>query len=426
MQLVLKNIGKVSYANIDVNGITVIAGENNTGKSTIAKALFVLCNAFYDKTRRIYAERLKSIEKNLRVIKLGRSEFEYLFPSANDGLREIAKSILDDSEKLKNSHQDLRKKITGWLDGVTDVSVERPLFFDDIFFNSILERICSVLSLSSEEIFGGILEQAIRAEFSEEAHCLFTDKLSEIMISESSEEKVIVGIDSNNDVHADNFFFQMENAVYIDNVVGFSESILPHQLMLMRELQKSPISDNVVDELIAKQKLDLVFSKLISVCRGNLIRIESNNKMKPDKWFYSLEDFNKPLPIDNLSAGIRMFAVLKFLIKNGAIHENGILILDEPETHLHPAWQLVMAEVIVLLCKYLNVKILLNTHSPYFLDALEVYSARYSIADKCKYYLSHNVGNLSEVEDVTGSIDKIYKKLLVPVQDLYDLRSENQ
>ena len=40
MKLTLKNIGKFNNAEIDLNGITVIAGENNTGKSTISKALY--------------------------------------------------------------------------------------------------------------------------------------------------------------------------------------------------------------------------------------------------------------------------------------------------------------------------------------------------------------------------------------------------
>ena len=41
MKLKLENVGKISSANIDLNGITVIAGENNTGKSTIGKCFFV-------------------------------------------------------------------------------------------------------------------------------------------------------------------------------------------------------------------------------------------------------------------------------------------------------------------------------------------------------------------------------------------------
>ncbi len=44
MKLHLKNVGKVRSAAIEINGITVIAGENNTGKSTVGKALFSVFN----------------------------------------------------------------------------------------------------------------------------------------------------------------------------------------------------------------------------------------------------------------------------------------------------------------------------------------------------------------------------------------------
>ena len=48
MKLVLKNIGKVQNATVEINGITVIAGENDTGKSTVGKALFSVFNGFYN------------------------------------------------------------------------------------------------------------------------------------------------------------------------------------------------------------------------------------------------------------------------------------------------------------------------------------------------------------------------------------------
>ena len=44
--LEVKNIGKISHAHIELNGITVIAGVNNTGKSTVGKVPFCLTNSF--------------------------------------------------------------------------------------------------------------------------------------------------------------------------------------------------------------------------------------------------------------------------------------------------------------------------------------------------------------------------------------------
>ena len=37
MRIKISNIGKIKEADVTINGITVIAGENNTGKSTVGK-----------------------------------------------------------------------------------------------------------------------------------------------------------------------------------------------------------------------------------------------------------------------------------------------------------------------------------------------------------------------------------------------------
>ena len=48
MKLSLKNIGKIETASVEINGITVIAGENNTGKSTVGRALFAVKSNRYN------------------------------------------------------------------------------------------------------------------------------------------------------------------------------------------------------------------------------------------------------------------------------------------------------------------------------------------------------------------------------------------
>lgn len=61
MRLELENIGKLSKADIELNGITVIAGENNTGKSTVGKALYSIFNGLYNIENRIYEDKINSI-----------------------------------------------------------------------------------------------------------------------------------------------------------------------------------------------------------------------------------------------------------------------------------------------------------------------------------------------------------------------------
>lgn len=123
---------------------------------------------------------------------------------------------------------------------------------------------------------------------------------------------------------------------------------------------------------------------------------------------------DKVLAVKNLSTGFKTFAILKTLLQNGTIGYQGTIILDEPEIHLHPEWQLLFAELIVLLQKEFGVHILLNTHSPYFLNAIEVYSAKYGVDDQCKYYLAVSKNDISYMEDVTGNIEKIYSELAKP------------
>ena len=59
---------------------------------------------------------------------------------------------------------------------------------------------------------------------------------------------------------------------------------------------------------------------------------------------------------------------------------------------------------------------------PYFLNAIEVYAAKYQVSDKCKYYLTENVDKVSQIEDVTDNIEKIYSKLARPLQVLENER----
>ena len=44
------------------------------------------------------------------------------------------------------------------------------------------------------------------------------------------------------------------------------------------------------------------------------------------------------------------------------------MILDEPEIHLHPEWQLAYAELIVLLEKKFDLSIVVTTHSRDFFE----------------------------------------------------------
>ena len=54
----------------------------------------------------------------------------------------------------------------------------------------------------------------------------------------------------------------------------------------------------------------------------------------------------------------------------------------------------------------------------YLYASTKVYSAKYQIADKCKYYLADIKNGDAFFEDVTTQTNKIYKKLVLPFENL--------
>ena len=61
MFLNIKGIGKIQDSTIEMKGITVIAGENNTGKSTFGKVLYCMFNSLYNIDRKVLKERIDAI-----------------------------------------------------------------------------------------------------------------------------------------------------------------------------------------------------------------------------------------------------------------------------------------------------------------------------------------------------------------------------
>ena len=71
MKIKVENIGRVAEADIEINGIAVIAGENGTGKSTVGKALYAAFNSMSDSENKIDRMRRNSVERAIRKAYVG-------------------------------------------------------------------------------------------------------------------------------------------------------------------------------------------------------------------------------------------------------------------------------------------------------------------------------------------------------------------
>lgn len=420
MELSLKNIGKISAASVRIDGITVIAGENNTGKSTIGRALFATFNSFYNVQKQIESTRISSIESLLDRLYFESGSPPFRMVDA----RETAKAIVSEIGEHGIDSDIIKQEILGFLESYR-AGITQKFEYNDV--DKIIVRIKEVLEVPEREVLKSILEKRLGSEFNEQFSNVFQDNYGKITLK--IKDKHISTLIENNEI------FEVENAgnvslrtevIYIDdpfvldqlgsgfyrNRIGYTN----HREHLHNKLLMTGKTENLVDEIIAKEKFDSIYEKISSVCGGDIVRKRRTGMG------YRQQNSDKVLNIRNLSTGLKTFVILKMLLTNGTIESNGAIILDEPEIHLHPEWQLLFAELIVLLQKEFGLHILLNTHSPYFLRAIQVYSAKYEIADICKYYLSEVKGDQASVIDVTKCIDKIYAKLSRPLQNLEDER----
>ncbi|EFE87791.1 AAA family ATPase [Fusobacterium periodonticum] len=422
MEIFIKNIGKVREANIKINGITVIAGENDTGKSTISKSLFTVFNSFYNIDKKITEQQkdiikftiAKNFSDNLEFIKsiVFKNNFEDTF-----NINQLINEIIENSEIYKYNEVNLKNK-------VVEYSQKYNLnFTKDEDINEITEKIKEILNIPNAETEKSILNKNLNVEFNKQINNIFSDEegIIEIKIKDKKIkieifENKIKNIEKTSKININIESLYLDDPFIIDN--NFYDNNPSNHTEFLRYRLFSKIEDktNNIGKIIITKKLENIYKKLNNVCSGNIIESNKNT----NDFSYKLN--NKELDIKNLSAGLKTFVILKTLLEKGILEENGIIILDEPEIHLHPAWQVIFAELIVLIQKEFNMHILLNTHSPYFLNAIEIYSKKHNIEKKCSFYSAYLSGQFSEFKDVTNNIEEIYSKLAKPFQDLENER----
>ena len=126
---------------------------------------------------------------------------------------------------------------------------------------------------------------------------------------------------------------------------------------------------------------------------------------------------NESILLMNVAAGIKYFGLLQRLAENNQLKPDHLLIIDEPENHLHPEWQLLLAELIVNLVNQHKVYVLINSHSPYLIEALKVYSD-ISIKEKTHFYFNELTHEGVEVKEVTDDLSFLFDALSLPFKKL--------
>ena len=407
MKLSIKNVGKLKEADVEINGITVITGENDTGKSTVGKVLWSVFNGFYEIDEKVYNEKVSELEKIIdeiikeNVYKNLSTDYNSFFEIFNSTREKIAIEFLKGN---KNYSEDEIKIIIN--------NYKKDLKIENI--SKFVQEINETLKISDKEIIKVIVSRVMNKEFHNQINAVFfKEKMNIGEISLKIKDKEInLKIENNEISDVQSYFLINKETMYIDNpfiLDSYDFEDENHQTHLATNVF-SENENSVISEIKVKKKLNNIYQKLNSVLSGEIL------ENKNSKFVYRKN--GEDIDLKNLSTGLKTFAIIKMLLQNGTLEENGTIILDEPEIHLHPEWQIKFAELIVLLQKEFKMHILLTTHSPYFLKAIQVYSKKYKISNKCKYYMSELDGEQAILVDKTNKTDDLFYKLAISFENL--------
>lgn len=409
MKLRVDNFALIKHAEIDIDGITVIAGNNNTGKSTVGKILYSMFNALNNLDDKIRKQRKEQLTEAVRYSFFEMAREKRLF-NRFSMIAYIVRRVLDD----------IAEGEIGWESIYTSLGEKFDIELSDEIKDKLQKEVEVVCTWPKERLLMDSLQSSFHGVFNGQINSLYqTEEKAKIELC-IKDTLTSIAFQKNDIVHYSSDISLIHKAIYYSSplVIDFIDS-WKFPDVLMRNLCRLLINygDDITDEqnLFAQSmqlgRLESVISKIRTVIPGQLIRSSRDYALQ-------LPNCSEPINLKNLSTGIKAFMVLKMLIEANIISRRDVVVLDEPEIHLHPTWQLLYAELIVLLQKEFALSVVITTQSNFFLNAIETYSRKYATVDKLKLYLADVQADGAVMKDVTNNPELIYQKMAVAVDVL--------
>ena len=450
LRLKVTDLRSIKKADITIGGITVLAGENGSGKSTISKLLFEFIQTCinYDK---LAEDSLKSDLKEIaRTIMMILDAIEEMEMTTFDEIEDYNINKIDDIESMENFRKLERFLRYAWrerrnytieelsdglkeaIDFLSNKSISKKVveeYLRRMLHRSNLLNIGdktvgkSTYSLGSiKEVINKLKERledvitdrpfSFLEKALEDNDLVLNDKYQlyeddrELIKKNSGMSKRIERLDS------------VREVIYIDTPMVISKSVLSHYLkrsyltdldhweaLHYKFLNKNEARVKMIDPE-KKKKIDHFFT---TTMRGD-VDIDQISK----QYRYERED-GQNFELAECASGLKSFAILRYLFKNKYLHRDTLLILDEPESHLHPEWVVEYARLVVLLNKELGVKFLISSHHSNMANALrdiakkeKIHQSKYN---EVRFYFAKKTNSKSfsyQYQYLKANIDKIF------------------
>ncbi len=471
MKMHIENIGAIKTIDIDFDGITIIGGENNTGKSTIGKTLFA-CYQNMAEWGEVYSDYVKDqIEKYLETKSTWIEDFclkKFSAKRRRTSKAEALRRKYADDADFRIAIEDFQIAFAeSDYAQVTDImnSME-PDVVDNI--RSRLESYCieymqlytknsreSIFSENHDAIDTWVMDanihiaelrldeleyQAYRINFSfknvfKKQHIRIGQEKAVINIRDNDDRKIDLlfnenGLELSVPIRTTKHVYYLESPKIYD-LLSRPLGGMPQTTFLKMLLSPNFIEINSLFYNDWKKQGDRTLTD-VNLISGDSILAGLKNLMGGQAEYYQKvglefkdENCKETIHSQNVSTGLKAIALLEYALRIGAIVPGDVLILDEPEINLHPKWQIEYAKALVYLQKKYDLKIVISSHSPYFIRAIEIFCDKNDTMDKLNVYMTER----DEEKDVIGTnlsyseygMSELYELLASPLDALESL-----
>ena len=445
LELKIKNFGPIDKATIQVGRFTVFAGPNNTGKTFVAKMLYSILSAINANHARVFfgtianmielslqhlEQRSRAVEERpLSAIRRGLQKIDSILREASpshpvqnelDRLRAVQPALMAEVKEIKVHSQTLKDNVKTKEEG-------GPALLSEIHGN--LETGIGLLEGSFGKVESAI-DLGWKFKFRQNVHGNFqSSDLSNLKGEGDSPLYFSVqGVGELQETDQSLDFNPYPQTVQKQSFPGafYLESPLYWKLKSALESIKldsrSPfgaslngVPDYFYDMAVALRRRRIehpfaeIHTSLHDAIGGQILLSEAGD--------LEFQQKGKSIPLSLTSAGVTNMGMLALLIERGALERGAFLFIDEPESNLHPAWQVEMAEILFELARQ-GVNVVVSTHSMTILKWLEVH-VKDKPEDRELVRLNKFLPDAEWNDDMDAVMAEIKQSLTKPFSDLY-------
>ena len=428
MELKLNYVNRIKTADMKINGLTVVVGPNNSGKSTIGRTLYSIVKAIANTNQASEQDNEARLRKHIdsmysRLRGLRRNEnltsLTDVFPRNSSEFFTQIRNAADPTAYL------LEKKAI--IENLDIVPRQKSLLLEDIKNINICltEKGNSAAKLRTE------LQYLIESEFLN-TFCSIGSESTNVELYSEGTRKIEFEAKSNSifKVKCNDLRF-VEDATYIESPLYIH---LIDAIIRARTYRETEIPYPTLNAVMVPSHIKDMAEKIMSAARHPIDHKEvtSMDLKEIIGGSFSYDNSSHQIVFKsgkhifstlNVASGIKSFGIIDLLEKANFIGPNRLLIWDEPENHLHPEWQVLFAEKLVNLAKE-GIPILVTTHSPYFLQSIRFYSAKKQLDSYVNYYMPEvEDDDLSAVKEVTDDLTPVFERLTCPLDSIMDINA---